>query len=266
MASRSKRILVGCAVGCGVVVVLVIGLVVAFGLWIRSPGELLEPQRLLGADTTGYVEWTLRLEDPGTEAFARRLIETIQKLPPEGTDEMPEWLGGWITQRQNEEAQEDILKMFPLVAAWTLHPGTTPEEDLHLASVSVERLGHQLIFADWVLGLVLSRSDRVEVERYRGEKVYRIPIDKQTTLTVFLRDGHLFFTSNLDSARTAVDRLIEAAGKRAEPGDADRDRRGPDRSRFSRTRSGAAPEPHRRSLEIRGRLANDPHRLLVTGL
>jgi hypothetical protein len=209
-------------VGCGVVVVLVIGLVVAFGLWIRSPGELLEPQRLLGADTTGYVEWTLRLEDPGTEGFARRLIETIQKLPPEGTDEMPEWLGGWITQRQNEEAQEDILKMFPLVAAWTLHPGTTPEEDLHLASVSVERLGHQLIFADWVLGLVLSRSDRVEVERYRGEKVYRIPIDKQTTLAVFLRDGHLFFTSNLDSARTAVDRLIEAAGNRAEPSELDR--------------------------------------------
>ncbi len=53
MASRNKRILIGCAVGCGAMVVLVIGLAVAFGLWIKSPGELLEPQRLLGADTTG---------------------------------------------------------------------------------------------------------------------------------------------------------------------------------------------------------------------
>ncbi len=222
MASRSKRILIGCAVGCGAMAVLVIGLAVAFGLWIRSPGELLEPQRLLGADTTGYVEWTLRLEDPGTEGFARRLIEAIQNIPPEGTEEMPEWLSGWIMQRQKKEAQEDILKIFPLVAAWTLHPGNTPEEDLHLSSISVERLGHQLIFGDWVLGLVLSRSDRVEVERYRKENVYRLPIDKETTLTVFIRNGHLFFTSNLDTARTAVDRLIETAGTRHEPSELDR--------------------------------------------
>ena len=222
MASRNKRILIGCAVGCGALVVLVVGLVVAFGLWIVRPADLLKPQRLVGADTTGYVEWTLRLEDPGTEGFARRLIETIQNIPPEGIEEMPEWLGDWITQRQRKEAEEDILKVFPLVAAWTLHPGNTPEEDLHLSSISVERLGHQLIFGDWVLSLVLSRTDRVEVERYRKEKIYRFPIDKETTLTVFVRDGHLFFTSNLDTARTAVDRLIEAAGTRHEPSELDR--------------------------------------------
>ncbi len=133
MASRNKRILIGCAVGCGAMVLLVIGLAVAFGLWIAKPAELLEPQRLVGADTTGYVEWTLRLEDPGTEGFSRRLIEAIQNIPPEGTEEMPDWLGGWITQRHNKEAQEDILKVFPLVAAWTLHPANTPEEDLHLS-------------------------------------------------------------------------------------------------------------------------------------
>jgi len=222
MASRNKRILIGCAVGCGAMIVLGIGLAVAFGLWIASPGELLEPQRLLGADTTGYVEWTLRLEDPGTEGFARRLIEAIQNIPLEGAEEMPEWVSGWLTQRQNKEAQKDILKMFPLVAAWTLQPGKTPEKDLHLSSISVERFGHQLIFGDWVLGLVLSRSSGVEVERYREENVYRLPIDKETTVTLFIRDGHLFFTSNLDTARTAVDRLIEAGETRREPSELDR--------------------------------------------
>ena len=90
--------------GCGAVIVLAIALAIAFGIWINSPGKLLEPRQLLGADTTGYVEWTLRLEDPGTEGFARRLIEAIQNISAEGTDEMPQWLGGWITQRQNKEA------------------------------------------------------------------------------------------------------------------------------------------------------------------
>ena len=208
--------------GCGALIVLAIALAIAFGIWINSPGTLLEPQQLLGADTTGYVEWSLRLEDPGTEGFARLLIEALQTISAEGTDEMPQWLGSWITQRQNKKAQKDILKVFPLVAAWTLQPGNAAEEDLHLTSISVERLGHQLVFGDWVLGLALPRSDRVEVERYRKEKIYRIPINKRMTLTVFLRDGHLFLTSDLATARTAVDRLIEAAGARPEPSELDR--------------------------------------------
>ena len=67
MNPRTKRILIGCGAGCGGMILILIALAVGFGMWIQGKGELLEPQRLLGADTTGYLEWTLRLEDPGTE-------------------------------------------------------------------------------------------------------------------------------------------------------------------------------------------------------
>lgn len=210
MASRGKRILIGCALGCGTLVVLVIALVVGLSWWLGSPGELLEPQQLLGSETTGYVEWTLHLDDPGTEGFARKLIGTIQGISTEQADEMPEWLRSWVVARQHKQAEEDILKMFPMAAAWTLQPGQTADADLHLVSLSVERLGHQLIFGDWILGLVLGRGNEVQVDRYRGEKIYRVPIRSDTALTVFLRDGNLFVTSDLGSASEAVDRLIEA--------------------------------------------------------
>lgn len=211
MASRSKRILIGCALGCGTLLVLVIGLVVGFSIWLGSPGELLEPQQLLGSDTTGYVEWTLRLDDPGTDGFARKLVETIQNFSTQGADEMPESFRGWILTRQKKQTEKDILKLFPLVAAWTLQPGKTAETDLHLVSIGMERMGHQLVLGDWILGFVLDRTDEIDVDHYRDEKIYRVPIRDDTTLTVFLRDGHLFLTSDLETARVAVDRLIEDA-------------------------------------------------------
>ena len=69
MEPRTKKILFGCLGGCGFVVLVFVGSCVAFTVWINSPGEVLDPEVLLGSDTTGYAEWKLRLEDPGTAEF-----------------------------------------------------------------------------------------------------------------------------------------------------------------------------------------------------
>jgi len=38
MASRGKKILIGTGIGCGVLILIVIALVVAFFSWISQPG------------------------------------------------------------------------------------------------------------------------------------------------------------------------------------------------------------------------------------
>ena len=71
--SRGRNVLMSCLAGCGALALLAISTCAGFVWWVNRPGELLEPARLRGPETTAYLEWTLRLEDPGTAAFAQSL-------------------------------------------------------------------------------------------------------------------------------------------------------------------------------------------------
>lgn len=208
MAISGKKVLIGCALGCGGLIVLVVATLVSFGIWIQRPGELLEPEKLLGGDTTGYVEWTLRLEDPGTEGFVRAVIGAIQTAQTRSAEELPSWMSQWFGRRRAARTERDILQLFPIVAAWTVRPGDAPEEDLHLFSLSVERLGNRMVFGDWLMGWFIGRAEGTEVERYRGEKIYGVPLGPGRHATFFIRGADIFFTSDVQTARVTVDRLI----------------------------------------------------------
>src|SRR2546422_502850 len=122
MGSTGRNILIGCAAAIGAAALLAVGSCIGFTVWLNRPGHLMEPEKLLGADTTGFIEWTLRREDPGTLA----ILETFM---------------------ENNE-------MLPMVAAWTVRPGDTPGSDLHLLTVSLPGTGNRMVLADWMLGLV----------------------------------------------------------------------------------------------------------------
>jgi len=205
MTSKGKKILLGILAVFGAFVVLIVVAVVAFVTWISQPGELIEPERLLSADATGYAEWTLREGDPGTEGFLMLLSGAMQDLAREVNPGMPGFAGSW--------SQGDGTDLLPIVVGWTAHPARDAgQQDLHLLSVSAERLGNQIVLADWIAGFALSRSrdPDVSVQTHRDETIYRLRQPRRNVdLTLFVRRGAVFLTSDLDTARQAVDLLAE---------------------------------------------------------
>lgn len=216
MTKKGKKILVGVLVAVGSVVAIVIAVGVSFGVWVTRPGELIDPGRLLAAESTGYAEWTLRLDDPGTEGFVNLLIDAVQDIPEDVTNSMPPFLNSWVQQAGEAKAERDLKKTFPLLAAWTQHPGSVADEkSLHLLSVSAKPLGNQLVLADWIAGLVLGRSPGTTVHKYQGENIYEFERgENDFEATVFARRGAVFATSDVETARRAVDLLAETSTAR----------------------------------------------------
>ncbi len=209
MASRGKRIVLGCAVGCGAL--LVLGMAGCFGFrwWVTHPGEALEPRRLLTADTTGYAEWTLSTEDPGTRAFVETLIEVSQQRP--GQTGLPGWLDSALTRGQNRQNEESLKEILPLTAAWALGSGDQPGADRWVLGLGLKQLGNRVVFADWFMGLTLGKSGNPTSESYRSEKIYRMGDGGDAGITFFIVGNDLFFASDAIAARRAIDRLYDPA-------------------------------------------------------
>lgn len=206
MAVTGKKFLIGCAIGCGTVLLIAIMAIVGFSIWLNSEKELLQPQSLLGSDTQGYAEWTLDLEDPGTRGFVEAALDALQSVP-NGSDQLPPWMEQWMQQRQSKKAREDVMKLFPSVIAWTATPGESPGEDLHLITASIKPLGNRLVLGDMIMGWFAERTDGVGVEEYGDERIYEFAMGEDRSLAMFIRGADLFFTSDVPTARTAVDRL-----------------------------------------------------------
>jgi len=205
--TRGKKFLFGCLGGCGFVILVFVGSCVGFTMWLNSPGEILDPGLLRGPETAGYVEWTLRLEDPGTAEFTEAMIQQMGKLNERGNSPLPDGLQQFLNARQMSSARKDMQRLFPIVLAWTARPGETTEEEEHLLSVSARGASHQMAFFDWMFGLFIGRADDVEIVRYKGEKIFTFSTSEGIQPAVFVRHGIGFITTDLDSARQTLDRL-----------------------------------------------------------
>jgi hypothetical protein len=140
MESRAKKILIGGAIGCGSLLLLCVGSCVGFFVWLNQPGELLEPVVLLGHDTTGYVEWTLSLDDPGTRDFVEELLSFWRGMNEQRDELLPGILQP-LMQFNDKRNERQVLELFPLLAAWTLHheknEQNAAQTQRHLFTISV---------------------------------------------------------------------------------------------------------------------------------
>jgi len=217
--SRGRNFLLGCLAGCGALALLAVSSCLGLVWWVNRPGELLEPARLRGPETTAYAEWTLRLEDPGTSAFVSELLASIERLQRSAPSPLPGALGGFLASYQARRNEQQVRQFFPCVVAWTVFGGAGPDDELHLVTVSVEKFGNRLVLIDWFLGWLMGRDAETEVVSHRGEKIYHL---KKPGSAFFLRRSQIFFTTGLEAATRAVDRLQPGATRPAEATQLDR--------------------------------------------
>lgn len=223
MKTRTRRSLIGCLAGCGVLMLLGIGSCVSFVVWLNTPGHLLQPETLLGEDTTGYVEWRLSLDDPETELFVERLLDRVEKLQETSTSRLPPVLGELLRRTQRRNQERGLRKLFPAVFAWTVSRGQTESVDLHVFSVSVRGMAHRMILADWFLRWFLGQSRDVQVIEHVDERIYVVPPSgDRVGFAVFIHHGDLFVTSGPSSAKLAVEQLAAEGGGHGAPTDLER--------------------------------------------
>ena len=216
--SRATRILMGCAIGCGGFLLLSMVGCVSCVVWLNSPGDVIDPESLLAEDTTGYLEWTVDLEDPGTRQLVESFLSSLEETQRQGIpDNGPGRFIGRLQQLANKNNRKDMEKLFPIVLAGTMRPAGGGTDGFVLTG-SVRGMDHQLLLFDWIGTPILRRlmdSGSLDentitwsIERYGGEKIFVIPTgDPDVTLGGFLRGGDIFVASSMDEARRAVDLL-----------------------------------------------------------
>ena len=227
--ARTKKLLVGCALGCFLPVVLLISTCVGFNVWLNSPGELLEPQRLLDEEAVGYAEWRLELENPATERFFEVALEAVDRV--QQTPDMPPAVEMMMRWNQRRQARE-LRRLFPANVSWLMYPSAPDEAvrdddffDSHLLSLSIQRVGNQFIVGDWILGFVVGRTDDQGSLTYRREKILALNEPREDGSTappryLFLNPKGLFFGTDLNAVKHGVDGLVDE--ERGEPGELER--------------------------------------------
>ncbi len=196
--TRTTQVVVGCAVGCGLVALLAVAVCVGFVVWLGRPGELLQPEVLLDDATLAHAEWTLRLEDPGTEQAVEAILEALDRTRS-NVAFVPRFLQEWSRRRDERRMRE----LFPLVLTWSLRRGQAGALD-HLFGVSAPSLGNRILMADWFLAFAAGRDSDLEQLEHQGEQIYRI---RKTGTAFFIRRQGVFVTTDVERARAAVEAL-----------------------------------------------------------
>jgi len=196
--TRTTQVFVGCAVGCGLLALVAVASCAGFVVWLGRPGEILEPGLLVDEATVAHAEWTLRLDDPGTERALREILDALARTRSDVTV-VPNFVREWSRRRDERGMRE----LFPLVLTWSLRQGDAGSRD-HLFGASVPSLGNRILLADWFLGFASGRNTDLSSVDHLGEQIYRI---RKTGTAFFIRRSGVFVTSDVERARRTVEAL-----------------------------------------------------------
>src|SRR6476659_867202 len=142
--TRQQKTLLGCGLGCGGAIVLLVGGCFAFQAWLKSPGELLEPTAMLDPRATTYVAARLDLADAPTRELVEQMLAATQRHGPRlrgNQNPLTSFFVSWSQARQ----RRDLARLFPMTAAWVVWPGEHDADNVGAVSVSARGLGHQLM-------------------------------------------------------------------------------------------------------------------------
>ena len=214
--TRAQKTLLGCGLGCGGAIVLLVGGCLAFQAWLKSPGEVLEATAMLDPRATTYVSARLDLADAPTRVFVEGMFAAANRRSEQirrPHNPLMDFFVSWNQTRQ----RRDLARLFPITAAWVVWPGEHDSESVGAVSVSARGMGHQLIFADWILGLLAGHVKKWPARIIAGERVYELPVERGDRIYAFLDPAGVILCFDLASVAPAAERLRQRRAAAAAP-------------------------------------------------
>lgn len=206
------KVLIGCALGCGLVIILgVLGAILGIS-WLLSAGEQVATAEIVGTDSIGFVHLDQTVRDPGVSAMLRNFwLEAQRAENQRQKEELPESLGWLQDLSAAQQGGVAPLEIFlPREMTVALEPGPhdgEPEIVVALNLRALPRLG-RVFFA--TLSDRMSPEDDSEPDSYRGHPVHPLGDDSGTVAFV---GSTILFASETAAVRRAIDRIEDGTSR-----------------------------------------------------
>lgn len=197
--SKGGGCLLKALIGCGGLALLVVLAMVGGCLWMASPGEQIDTDRITGAESLGSAELGDMIEDEGMQ----KLLETvIQELDEQDRKNLPAWF-----PRQSRSVA-DFGPVLPTSITFTLEDLPGNEDPAIVAGIN---------FRGWVrpFKFALERMTEGEdgAQSYRGNRV----LGFGDRAFASFQKGTLLVASSLPALQLVLDRLLDGSKDDARP-------------------------------------------------
>jgi hypothetical protein len=200
MSGAKRRILAGCGIGCGVLLVAAV-VAVVFGMrWFQKTAELPQGDHpLLTGEENLYFTLTLDAEDEGQSALLAHLLQVL------GEQDLPEQMATYekiLDTLSSQDPKAVLGQYLPIRYAVLGYPPSGEEAGGGLQSVGLTK-SYQ--FLAWVIGQQIQAGSSA-VEDYRGQKLHTAREGGQVRV---LMENQLISGAPKALVRRALDRLLD---------------------------------------------------------
>lgn len=206
-----EKVLIGCAIGCGILIVL--GIVAGgFGAyWVFSPGKQVATAGIAGEDSVATVHMTELTDDPGAQELLTKALVTFHEMNQRRQQEdLPPALS-WMSSFQQTPSAQDFKMYIPREMTLTLERSPYGEDPNFVVAANLRTMIRPF---KGMMGLA-ARAEEADEDfhsSYRGHDVYRMDEDAYLGFV----DNTLLFSDAAEALETAIDRL--ESGRTGGPG------------------------------------------------
>lgn len=202
-----EKLLLGCAMGCGALVL--VGLAAGgFGaFWFFTPGKQVATDLIVGEESLGVFRTDELATDPGTQALLTkvgRAFGDLNRRHQQAT--LPEEMK-WLSGLQRSPSARDFNRFIPREATLVLEPGRDDVPDFVLAANF-----RTMVRPIKAMVSLAARGENGQDSSfdYRGHVVHRVPLDGGEGAVTFV-DSTLLFASARPALEKAIDRIEDRA-------------------------------------------------------
>jgi len=212
--STGKKVLIGCGIGCGVIVLLSLligGLTV---WWILTPGDQVSTTRILGPDSLGAIKVRNISENQGVMEFITFFFQEAQKYEDRGSSaELPQFIEKIRQYQQSRQNPAQWLK-YLAPREITLSVNSDDLGTAHFVVAANLNMGARMVKTAFkIFSSVDEENEENIISTPNGDLIKLDDRDPETGTkinkgVVGFHKGTILFSDDITSAKSGLERLV----------------------------------------------------------